>query len=408
MRKLGGAATRMQLNSNGIDYLIGDEEILNKMRMCRCVPPFSEERIKFLNLVSKILFSDKDARQYPDVITFAFWCRKSSLEKLKERFVGNKTEIRLGRGVAFHIAPSNVAVNYAYSFVAGFLAGNANVVRLPSREFPQVMLVNAAIKKALEEMPEMVSNICLIKYKRQKAINDMLSSIADVRIIWGGDTTIQEIRKSELKPRATEVTFADRYSLCVIDAEAYLATENEGRMAEAFYNDTYLTDQNACSSPRIILWMGRERECAKERFWSALYEKVKEKYRYQSIQGINKLTSLCLLAIGQENVRKIETQDNSLVRVQVGNLTEDLMKHRDNSGFFLEYDLDQIEEMQPLCSERVQTVAYIGKKEMFYPLIERGVQGIDRIVPVGKTMDFDLIWDGYNLMEHLSRQIQVI
>lgn len=400
--------THMQRSSDKLRYLVGNEKILNEMPQCSSAPLFSEDRITFLNRVSKILLADREARQYPDVVTFAFWCRKGSMEKEQERFRQNEEgQKRLGRGVVFHIAPSNVAVNYAYSFVTGFITGNANIVRLPSKDFPQVDLINKAIIAALEEMPEMAAYICFIRYERSKEINDILSSVADVRVIWGGDKTIQEIRKSELKPRATEITFADRYSLCVIDSDAYLQKKNKERIAEEFYNDTYLTDQNACTSPRIILWTGREREKAKEEFWSALYKKVERKYAYQSIQGVNKLTSLCLLAVGQEDIHRINTKDNLLVRVQVGKLTEELMDYRDNSGYFLEYDMKQIEEMRPLCNERVQTVSYIGKPEMFYPLLEKGVRGIDRIVPVGKTMDFDFVWDGYDLVERLSRKIQI-
>lgn len=42
-----------------------------------------------------------------------------------------------------------------------------------------------------------------------------------MRVIWGGDATIKEIRRAALLPRATEITFADRYSLAVIDADYY-------------------------------------------------------------------------------------------------------------------------------------------------------------------------------------------
>ena len=34
--------------------------------------------------------------------------------------------------------------------------------------------------------------------------------------------------------------------------------------------------------------------------------------------------------------------------------------------------------------------------------------GIDRIVPIGRTMDFSLNWDGYNLINTLSREIEII
>lgn len=404
MQKLGGAAILMQKNSDKITYIIGNDEILKKLSKQPSVPPFSDERMEFLNKVSKCLLADRSARKFPDVITFAFWCRRASMEKQKSRFVLREANtIRLGRGVAFHIAPSNVAVNYAYSFAIGFITGNMNIVRIPSKEFPQVDVINSALCNALKEMPEMQKTICFIKYERSKEINDMLSAMADVRIIWGGDHTIRELRKSELKPRASEITFADRYSICVIDADVYLKLENKERKAEEFYNDTYLTDQNACTSPRIILWMGRERERAKEEFWGYLYKKVKREYSYQAIQGINKLTSLYLLAAEQEEVKLKKILDNSLVRVHVGKLTEELIKYRDNSGYFIEYDMDDIREILPLCREQLQTLSYIGNVEMFKPLLELGVKGVDRIVPVGKTMDFDFIWDGYDLVERLSR-----
>ena len=35
------------------------------------------------------------------------------------------------------------------------------------------------------------------------------SSICDVRIIWGGNTTIEQIRANKLPPRSFDVTFAD-------------------------------------------------------------------------------------------------------------------------------------------------------------------------------------------------------
>ncbi len=51
---------------------------------------------------------------------------------------------------------------------------------------------------------------------------------------------------------------------------------------------------------------------------------------------------------------------------------------------------------------------YYGNKEAFLPLIKSGVKGIDRVVPIGRTLDFDLIWDGYNLVERLTRSISVL
>ena len=46
-------------------------------------------------------------------------------------------------------------------------------------------------------------------------------------------------------------------------------------------------------------------------------------------------------------------------------------------------------------------------KSLLEPLIQAGIRGVDRVVPIGYTMDFDLIWDGYNLVERLTRTIQM-
>ena len=37
---------------------------------------------------------------------------------------------------------------------------------------------------------------------------------------------------------------------------SYLTIEDKCRVAEDFYDDTFLTDQNACTSPRIVVWIG--------------------------------------------------------------------------------------------------------------------------------------------------------
>ena len=352
---------------------------------------------------------DPVAKAYSDVITLAFWMRKTSIERMKEKSHKNCNDIYFGRGVAFHVAPSNVPVNYAYSLVTGLITGNANVVRVPSKDFPQVAVINKAFEGALEFHSEIRPYICLIRYEKKCKINDFLSAIADTRIIWGGDATIADIRKSPLPTRSTEVTFADRFSLAVIDSNYYLESEETKKIAEDFYNDTYLTDQNACTSPRLVVWTGTKKEEAKKEFWNALRYLVMNKYTFQPIQGINKLTSAYLCAVEQNDI-KIEPQDDNLItRIKVPELKYGLMDFKDNSGFFFEYDCDDIIELKNLCNDlKCQTVGYIGNCEMLYPLVKSGIKGIDRVVPVGKTMDFEFIWDGYNLYERLTRIIRMI
>ncbi len=84
------------------------------------------------------------------------------------------------------------------------------------------------------------------------------------------------------------------------------------------------------------------------------------------------------------------------------------MDLKDNCGYFFEYDCDDIMDIQPLCNDkRCQTVGLLGDRSVLVPLLKSGIKGIDRVVPVGKTMDFDLIWDGYDLPVMLTRTIKL-
>ena len=207
MRKSAVVVIHMQQNFSDIEWLYGSLATMDDKPLI----PFAEETIEQLNALSVALLRDPHARQYPDVMTFGFFCRKASLLKLKEQH--SHTELRLGRGVVFHIAPSNVPVNFAYSMVAGLLAGNSNVVRVSQKNFPQVDI----IVKHMREIG--MERVTVVRYTHESAANEAFSSKCDVRVIWGGDATIATIRKNALPARAFDICFADRYSLAVINAD---------------------------------------------------------------------------------------------------------------------------------------------------------------------------------------------
>ena len=182
--------------------------------------------------------------------------------------------------------------------------------------------------------------------------------------------------------------------------------DNKAKVAEDFYNDTFLSDQNACTSPRLIVWTGNKIEEAKKTFWEEEHNLVEKKYTFQAIQGVNKLTQSYLIAVAEPGVRIEAHTDNLIIRVSIPKITDYLMDFRDNSGYFYEYDCEDIMDLLPLCDDkRCQTIGYIGDNQIFRPLIQSGIKGIDRIVPIGRTMDFDLIWDGYNLPALLTRTV---
>lgn len=389
----------------GLTFVVGDAETIERMRTARPLVPFSDEAVGFLDALSKRLFAS--GRGYPDVVTFAFWCRKGAVLRERKRYEADA--FRLGRGIAFHSTPSNVAVNFAFSFATGLLAGNPNIVRLPARDFPQVTVISNAVRETLSEIPAMKPYVAFVRYGLVKECSDYFSSICASRIVWGGDQTIAMMRQSSLPPRAVEVTFADRYSLLVLDADAVMALPDMKNLVRAFWNDTYLTDQNACTAPRLIVWMGKDKAAAKERFWRAVHALVKSEYGLKPVQSVGKLAAFYRAAAAIPGMRLVESPDNFITRVSVPEFAASLMDFKYNSGFFFELDADDLSAVFRNTSVKCQTVTQFGmSREVLAEALKRSApQGIDRIVSVGASMDFSLIWDGYDLIRTLSRVVTV-
>jgi hypothetical protein len=372
--------------------------------------PFSTDVLEYLNALSSSLLRDRESRLFPDVVTFAFFCRKANLMKQKGGYV--KENNRLGRGVLFHIAPSNVPINFGYSLVAGLLAGNSNIVRVSSKEFPQVDLIIRHMHTLCGAYPEVAKRIALVRYDRGSDATTFFSSFCDVRIIWGGDNTISTVRKSEIPPRSFDVCFADRYSIAAIRPQAILDVSEEeiSRLAEAFYNDTYLFDQNACSAPHIIFW--EKSSCvgeAKNRFWGAVRGYTRMKYNLQPILSVDKLTAFYRQAICMD-IQRVDMPDNFVVRTVLKDLPKDIDAFRCAGGYFSEYDMESLNDIATIVTKKYQTLAYYGfsLSELRTFAFSNNLCGIDRIVPMGETTAFSLTWDGYNLINTLTRIQEIL
>ncbi|MBS5229858.1 MAG: hypothetical protein KHY91_02530 [Roseburia sp.] len=404
MQKLGDAVILM--NKSEIRYLVGNDKLEVKP-----FPIYSDMAILLLDTLSRELRNDKEAREYPDILTFAFWCRRANITKLKEEYWTQ--HLRIGRGLIFHIAPSNVPINFAFSLAFGILAGNANVVRVSEKDFPQTKIVCRILKNLLEnpEFTLISKQTQVVSYGHIKDINDYYSHLCDVRIIWGGDTTIETIRHSPIGMKATEITFADRFSFAVFDEATMerLTPQELEKVGEKFYNDTYLMDQNACSSPHLILWKASERKVGRKNFWNMVVQTA-QKYDLSEKKVLDKYTILCEKATEINEMVSVIRYTNLLYVVGLKDIPERMDDVRGKFGLFYEADLSNMEMLCSKISTKMQTcVTYgIDNQRFAEMLIENHALGIDRIVPVGQAMNIGVHWDGYDVIGNMSREIVTI
>ena len=394
-------------NMEKIKFLVGNKEIKKIL-----LSPYDKEVLDFLGDLSEDLNLTKDIKNYPDIKTFAFFCRNKNLIKLKKNFLVSSRDIRLGLGLIFHITPSNIPTNFAYSLIFGLLTGNSNIVKVPSRDFKQIDIISKSINKILSKKYKKVKEmIKIVKYKNNESFTKKISSICDARLIWGGDQSIENIRKYNLHASAIDLTFADRYSLCIIDTKKFLKAkyDNLTRIVERFYNDTYVADQNACSSPHMVLWLGKKSHKAKSKFWEELSKLAEKKYNLTYDASVEKYTELCKKIINDKNVKSFRTYTNNVYTVVLKNLNGSLDTYRGKWGFFYEYDIKKLEQIKKYINKKFQTLTYFGveKVDLKNFIIKNKLQGIDRIVPVGQALDIGFYWDGYDINNILTRVVDI-
>jgi len=382
----------------------------------KVLKPFSSILIDFVNDVSKAILKNSSLKEYPELMALAFWMRKSHIKVLHAYFKKQESgKVLLGRGVVFHLAPSNVDTIFVYSWFISLLVGNSNVLRISDKKNIQTDILLNVIGTVLDnkKYKALQGMVTIIKYGHDDNVTKRLSALADVRVIWGGDNTVNHIRSIPIKSTATELTFADKFSFAVIKSKTLLEDQSLDKLIEKFYNDSYWFGQMACSSIRLIAWIGthEENEEAQDVFWNKLDAYVLKKLPDEIAPAdiVNKLVAECSMAIESNVV--INKMDNPYInRVSISTIETVKEGLHCGTGLFYETEVNNFDELMPLMTKKHQTIAYYGycEEEMIKSIQESMPIGIDRIVPIGQSLDFSNVWDGFDLFRNFCREIEIL
>ncbi len=378
---------------------------------------FDKIRLIFLDELSDLIIKNKSCKNYGDLIALSFWLKKKNLLRFKSNYL--EKNLILPKGIVFHITPNNVPTNFIYSFVFSFLAGNKNLVKLPSENFEQVKLIIESInflKKKIKYKKIFKENFFFNYDKDDFELSKNLSEISDVRIIWGADKTIEAIKKIKTKTKSKDIIFNNRYSVCVINSKVFnnLNDIAKNKVIFGFYNDVYGFDQNACTSPHLIFWIGDKKNniIAKKNFWSKLSFHVEKKYSLD-IGFVAKRLSF----LQQELIKNTNKSINELINYndlvyvfRLNKIYKDIYKNFKKFGIFFEYEAKNFNKLSILDCDKYQTLTYYGFDKDFLreKSLSNRINFFDRIVPIGKSMEMEYCWDGYNLFSELTRKVHLI
>lgn len=392
-----------------IKLLIQDKQLtLNDLNSYsikqKVAKPFAMSTVDFISDFSKELMC-KEYREYPDLQALAYWFRKSKIKNFKEKYSTNYTPL----GTVFHICPSNVDTIFVYSLFISLLMGNMNIVRISSKDSIQINILLSIFKKMflVEKYENVLSRILLLSYERDDQITTYFSSHSHLRVFWGGDEAINNLRRI-LAPSYTEdIYFPDRESICVVDQSRFnnLDLVNKQSIFKSFLNDVKTFNQQACSSPLRLFWIGDKRS-----FQSFLdiNENSDFDLGLDNSELMDKFVSVSSMAVEFDNLNLLSHDFSKIIFVNVQAPGEHLLFHARN-GLILVTFISELSDIIPYTSPKTQTLSQYGLDNVAVNTLisQLHESQIDRICKIGSSLDFDHIWDGKDLFVYFSRTIRV-
>jgi hypothetical protein len=368
-----------------------------------------ERVVDFLVAFARRLLRPAVARRYPELASLGFFLRRGEIVKALDAVADSPGRLHVPRGLVFHVPPANVDTIFVYSWALSALAGNTNVVRISSRSAGAADAVLDALNDTLGDAHEAVRQTQrMITYGRDDAVTGALSAAADLRVIWGGDHSVTEIRRHPLAPHARDLTFPDRSSFTVIGAAGWLAADERDRDTAALglYNDSYWFDQAACASPRAVYWVGdpTTTEAARADLLARLRTVLDSKRpEVDAAMAVEKRVATYGLAV-EGAATAISFDGNELATVELAE-PGDIPRRWLGVGTFPQARVDSLAALASVVVRRDQTVTYFGFSTDELTAFARALagRGVDRIVPIGDALTFAATWDGYDLMREFTR-----
>ncbi len=385
---------------------------LARLRALPTLPPFSAEARGFVTEFTRRIMRLPDLRAYPELATLSHWFRPAAIDHLAHQAGTADGSIALPRGSVFHLAPANVDVLFAYAWLMSLLAGNRNVARLSQKPSPQREALIGILHEFHTEgqFREVLERTLLLTYPHDDAITGAISKECHARIIWGGDATVAKVRSIPLAPLAVELAFPDRFGIAVFGAAAIAALSPEDlvELTRRFCNDILWFSQQACSSPRCLYWVGNAAEIASAKvvFWPAVRAHARQ-FEDETAAMMARITDAHLLATVAQSIRLEDSLSAYPIRMAAAHAGGDLREIQSGYGLITEVDLDHLELISNQLDDRDQTMVCYGLAQHILAAFVSSVRkrALDRIVPVGRALDFHHIWDGIDLFAVLMRRI---
>jgi hypothetical protein len=373
--------------------------------------PFTPERVDLVASVAETLLGPRRSAASGPAAHFAFWTRRAALAKLAASFAARVPQNTLARprGLVFHLPPQNVETVFLYSWALAYLSGNANIVRLPHEISAGMRAIVDLFLARLEAAGD--ESQLFVHYPSQGDLGAKISARSDARVVWGGDAKVALFAPLPLRNGGKSIWFGDRFSFSTISGAALEKLDDAAlpALAKKLHNDVFVFDQMACSSPHALYVVGEAaaHAAAVRRLLDAsALEWTMDDSAGRVGHAIGKMTA-AFYAAASGRASSVTWQNTHLTSIVAS--APERQDLRVGGGFLSVVFVRSLAEVASFIRDSDQTVTYFGweRGEIETVAASRTGPGVSRWAPIGTALDFDFIWDGYDIPVELTRLVRI-
>ena len=358
----------------------------------------------FLSLLENFT-DEKFVRNFAKSLRFNL--RESRLSHYSRIF---EDATRCGQGLVVQFAPSNTPVAAIQLTVFAYLFGNTIITRFSERDSRLYLLILKVLSSSNPSLKHFNDRVLFCSYPSSEVkLTQLIQRNAAVRVIWGSDSSVADIRKIPAGAACTDLTFPNRNSILLVNSDYWYQADQKAKVSylKSVSRDLLEYLHTACASPKYIFLIGNH-DCSMGvpdfAFQLRSYLQSMDKYSFDFSISRDLSAAALRLAIGHS------------AQFLTGTINQFLMRHGKvkqggvGQGNLIVYCLRSLDDVLRLLPPAVQTCTYIGfQPRMLFEFFSGvGQNSPTRIVPTGQAFAMRDEWDRFRFHEVLTRRIEVI
>ena len=144
-------------------------------------------------------------------------------------------------------------------------------------------------------------------------------------------------------------------------------------------------------------------------FWKSINKMlIEKKHNFTEFSVIDKdlFTSISFMKLGKY-AKDYKSFDNRINVINLKSVPNNIDNFKALWGLFFQSKINNLKDVKKFSNRKYQTLTYFGfdPDEIIKLISLNNINGIDRVVPFGHSLDIDMIWDGLDLNAMLTRII---